>query len=137
MKKQIRAFRVSLVDVLNGHPADALNQKFVAPVKATLLAFKAGTLIQDEAGNYYSVTMGEWHREGNSALPQVDAFDQLNAVGLTVLKTDLLKEIVFSKENTGGQEDGKHNSGNDAKIEPPVEASPKRQKKSKDRTGAV
>lgn len=142
MKKQLRGYEISLAEVLDAHTADSANQQFIVPVKATVMAFKAGTLVQDHGNRYFVVTMGEWHREGDNTLPQVDAFDQLNAVGLTVLKEDKMKEI-FEKfaakepKEASGQEDGKHNSTNDAQADSPVEANSKRQKKSKDRTGAV
>jgi hypothetical protein len=146
--KELRGYKITLEEVLNAHPADALNQQFISPVKATILSFNAGTLSQDKAGNYFITVPGEWHRWGNNSLPQVDAFDQLNAMNLTLLKEDLMKElfapkeeelpapapVVEEKEVVSGQEDGKHDSTGDEKVNPPVEANPKRQKKSKNRT---
>jgi hypothetical protein len=137
--KTLRGYKITLEEVLNAHPADSANSQFLVPVKATLMAFKAGTLVQDKHGSYFIVSAGEWHREGDNTLPQVDSFDKLNAVGLTLLKQDLMKDLFapkkeVTKEEPRGQEDGKHNSSGDEKIDPPVEANPKREKKSKNRT---
>jgi hypothetical protein len=139
--KTLRAYKITLEEVLNAHPADSANSQFLVPVKATLLAFKAGTLVQDKHGSYFIVSLGEWHREGDNTLPQVDAFDKLNSVGLTLLKEDLMKEIfakeeqkITTKEFSGGQEIREQDNSAVKEISSPVEANTKRQKKSKDRT---
>lgn len=135
--KQIRAYRTTLEEVLNAHPADSATSHFAVPTKATILAFNSGTLIQDSAGNYSIAVPGEWFRNGDNTLPQVDAFDQLNAVGLTVLKEDILKKIMTPKGASSGQENGTESSSSDEQTSPAVASDSKRQKKSKDRTGAV
>jgi hypothetical protein len=100
----------------------------IVPVKATMLAFNAGALLQDQAGTYYICVQGEWHRYGDNTLPQVDAFDQLNQVGLTVLKKDLMKEIFRGQKISS---EGGHSLEETSEA---VATDKKRKGKSKDRT---
>lgn len=124
MKKPVRATRTTIENVLNAHSPDSSNTSLVIAKKATVLAFNSGTLIEAEEGGYYIVQQGEWHRYGDNTLPQVDCFDQLNAVNLTVLKKDIIKDIFR------GQKVPEQDRPVVEKTDSPVEASPKRKKKS-------
>jgi len=127
MKRPIRAVKTSLEEILNGHPANTANTFMIVPTKATMLAFNTGALLQDQAGTYYVCVQGEWHRYGDNTLPQVDAFDQLNAVGLTLLKKDIIKEIFR------GQEIPSESGHSPEETSEAVATDKKRKGKSKDR----
>lgn len=120
----VRAVAISLEDVLNSVPAISDHTTFVKPVKATRLRFNTGFLVQDDAGKYYLVNQGEWFRNGNHALYQVDALAQLQAVGLTDVERDLLKEVL------DGQKISSESGPVSEEVGEAVEANTKRKKKS-------
>jgi hypothetical protein len=121
---QVRAVAVKLQDILNATPADSSYTTYVIPVKATRLRFNTGFLIQDKAGDYFIATQGEWFRNGDHALYQVDALDQLKAIGLTDVERDLLKEVL------DGQKISSESGPISEETGETVEANPKRKKKS-------
>ena len=121
---QVRAVAVKLQDVLNANPSDSSYTTYVIPVKATRLRFNTGVLIQDKVGDYFIVNQGEWFRNGDHALYQVDALKELKAIGLTDVERDILKDVL----------DGQKISSEDRPIteetSKAVEANPKRKKES-------
>lgn len=121
---QVRAVAISLEDVLNATPANSSYTTYVTPVKATRLRFNTGFLIQDNTGDYFLVTQGEWFRNGNHALYQVDALKQLQDVGLTDVEKDLLKEVM------DGQKISSESGPVIEEVGEAVEANTKRKKKS-------
>ena len=121
---QVRAIAVQLEDILNSAPADTARTTYVIPVKATRLRFNTGYLIQDDGGNYFLVNQGEWFRNGNHALYQVDALKQLQDVGLTDVEKDLLKEVM------DGQKISSESGPVIEEVGEAVEANTKRKKKS-------
>lgn len=120
----VRAVAISLEDVLNATPANSSYTTYVTPVKATRLRFNTGFLIQDNTGDYFLVTQGEWFRSGNHALYQVDALKQLQDVGLTDVEKDLLKEVM------DGQKISSESGPVVEEVSEAVEANTKRKKKS-------
>ena len=100
--KQVRAMRVSLEDIISGNNPDASVNNFVTPEKATILSYKAGTLVE-ENGQLYLVTMGEWFKNGIHGLPQVSAFNQLQDLNFTEIKDKVVRnadeQIVESKSD--------------------------------------
>lgn len=125
---QVRAVAVKLQDILNANPADSSYTTYVTPVKATRLRFNTGFLIQDNTGDYFLVPQGEWFRNGNHSLYQVDALKQLQDVGLTDVEKDLLKEVM------DGQKISSESGPVTEETGETVEANTKRKKKSQDRT---
>lgn len=95
---KVHAIKVSLEQVINSDSPNAAVKDFITPVKATVLSHNAGTLIEALEGGLYLVSMGTWFRTpyNGKPLPQVEAFDQLQDLGLTVIKD----KIVRNNSNT-------------------------------------
>lgn len=121
---QVRAVAISLEDILNATPANSSYTTYVIPVKATRLRFNTGFLIQDKVGDYFIVTQGEWFRNGDHALYQVDALEELKAIGLTDVEKDLLKEVLDGQKIPSEDRPVTEETGET------MEANPKRKKKS-------
>jgi hypothetical protein len=90
--KLVRGYPVSIQDMLDNNITVKPFQLLV-PVKATILSFDIGTLFKDESGRLFLSHKAEWFKVGYSGLPQIEEFDELQALNLTVLK----KEIVEMK----------------------------------------
>jgi hypothetical protein len=90
---KVQAIKVSLEQVINSDSPNAAIKDFVTPIKATVLSYNAGTLIQAQEGGLYLVSMGTWFRTpyNGKAMTQVDAFDQLQDLGLTVIKDKIVR----------------------------------------------
>ncbi len=90
---KVQAIKVSLEQVINSDSPNAAIKDFVTPIKATVLSYNAGTLIEAQEGGLYLVSMGTWFRTpyNGKAMPQVDAFDQLQDLGLTVIKDKIVR----------------------------------------------
>lgn len=90
---KVQAIKVSLEQVINSDSPNAAIKDFVTPIKATVLSYNAGTLIEAQEGGLYLVSMGTWFRTpyNGKAMPQVDGFDQLQDLGLTVIKDKIVR----------------------------------------------
>jgi hypothetical protein len=99
---KVRAVKVTLNQIIESDVLNAVFSEFVEPKKATLLSGNAGTIIQVEDGDYYLSSMGEWFRSPlyGKALPQVDAFDRLQDLNLTIIKDKLIRKDNESLKNT-------------------------------------
>lgn len=90
---QIRGIKISLKQLMDSDAPDASVRHWVVPKKATILSNNGGTLIEDETGEHYLVTIGEWFRSpyNGKAMPQVDQFNKLQDLGFTVIKDRMFR----------------------------------------------
>lgn len=131
---KVHAIRVTLEQVINSDAPNAAIKDFVTPVKATVLAYNAGTLIEAQEGGLYLVSMGTWFRTpyNGKPLPQVDVFDQLQDMGLTVIKDKIVRNdsnILKEAEKEDGQKVRSQNNVSPKKADKAVAANSKSQKK--------
>lgn len=98
--KQVKAYKITMEQLLS-NSTEGSSFVYVTPVSATLLSFNTGTLCKDASGQLYLCQMGEWFRNGSNALPQIEEFDQLCALGLTQLKKEKVTIQPPIDEETG------------------------------------
>lgn len=92
MKKDM-GIKVELDQIVNSDALDASKRAFVTAKKATILTNNQGTLIEAEEGGLYLIPVGLWFRSDlyNKGLPQVDAFNRLQDLGLTAIKDKMVR----------------------------------------------
>jgi hypothetical protein len=88
-----KGIRVSIEQIINSDSLNASNSDWITPKKATLLSGNAGTLVEAEEGGMYLIPMGLWFRSDfcNKGLSQVDEFNKLQDLGLTVIKDKIVR----------------------------------------------
>jgi hypothetical protein len=100
---KVRGMKVTLSAIINSDPIDSMFGDFVTPKKATILAFHTGTLVEAEDGGLYLIPMGDWFRSiyNNKPMAQVDDFNELQDLGLTVIKDKVVRhgQEVRGKDN--------------------------------------
>jgi hypothetical protein len=117
---KVMGIKISLVQIMNSDAPNAASKDFVTPKKATVLSGNYGTLIEAEEGGYFLVPIGIWFRSSfyGKSLPQVDDFDKLQDLGLTLIKDKIIrndsKPTVVEKQS--GQEIRVKNNSSVAKI---------------------
>lgn len=136
MSNEVLAVRISIEEVINSHAANSAFKTRVTPKKATLLSNNSGTLIQDENNVYYVVQVGEWFRSkfNNGRLPQVDDFNKLQDLGLTLIKDRIIRNEDKVVENISGQKIREQNNVSPPKINKAVGTDIKSKEKNKNRT---
>ena len=135
---KVMGIKISLVQIMNSDAPNATTKEFVIPKKATILSGNYGTLIEAVEGGYFLVPMGTWFRSSfyGNALPQVDDFDKLQDLGLTLIKDKIVRNDnkPTNVEKVSGQEiRGKNNSGV-AKANKAVSSDIESEKKDPDRS---
>lgn len=128
MSKNVRAIKITIDQIKDIQSIIATNRDFIVPKKATILSNKAGTLIQDESGAYFLVTIGDWFRASFRPLPQVDDFDQLQDLGLTEIKDKIVRNNTKNLVTNNGQEIPKQDNVSIKKINKAVAPNIKRKK---------
>lgn len=128
MSKNVRAIKINIDQIKDVQSIVATNRDFIVPKKATILSNKAGTLIQDESGAYFLVTMGDWFRASFRPLPQVDDFNQLQDLGLTEIKDKIVRNNTTNLVTNNGQEIPKQDNVSIKKINKTVAPNIKRKK---------
>ncbi len=97
-----KGIRVSIDQIINSDSLNASNSDWITPKKATLLSGNAGTLVEAVEGGMYLIPMGLWFRSDfcNKGLSQVDEFNKLQDLGLTVIKDKIVRhdEKIEQKE---------------------------------------
>jgi hypothetical protein len=88
--KLVRGYPVSIKDMLENNITVKPFQLLV-PVKATILSFDIGTLFKDESNQLFLAHKAEWFRTGYTGLPQIEEFDELQALNLTALKKQIVE----------------------------------------------
>ena len=131
---KVHAIKVTLDQVINSEAPNAAIKDFVTPVKATVLAYNAGTLIEAQEGGLYLVSMGAWFRTpyNGKAMSQVDAFDQLQDLGLTVIKDKLVRNdapALKEMEKSDGQKVRSQNNVSSKKANKAVASNSKSEEK--------
>lgn len=93
MSNLVKGIKVSLDQIMDSDSIDASKTDFVVPKKATILSNNSGTLMEAEDGNLYLATVGNWFRSNfiGKQLPQVDQFNKLQDLGLTVIKDKIVR----------------------------------------------
>jgi hypothetical protein len=88
-----KGIRVSIEQIINSDSLNASNSDWITPKKATILSGNAGTLVEAEEGGMYLIPMGLWFRSDfcNKGLSQVDEFNKLQDLGLTVIKDKIVR----------------------------------------------
>lgn len=88
-----KGIRVSIDQIINSDSLNASNSDWITPKKATLLSGNAGTLVEAVEGGMYLIPMGLWFRSDsyNKGLSQVDEFNKLQDLGLTVIKDKIVR----------------------------------------------
>jgi hypothetical protein len=88
-----KGIRVSIEQIINSDSLNASNSDWITPKKATLLSGNVGTLVEAEEGGMYLIPMGLWFRSDfcNKGLSQVDEFNKLQDLGLTVIKDKIVR----------------------------------------------
>ena len=88
-----KGIRVSMEQIINSDSLNASNADWITPKKATMLSGNAGTLVEAEEGGMYLIPMGLWFRSDfcNKGLSQVDEFNKLQDLGLTVIKDKIVR----------------------------------------------
>lgn len=128
MSKNVRAIKINIDQIKDVQSIVATNRDFIVPKKATILSNKVGTLIQDESGAYFLVTMGDWFRASFRPLPQVDDFNQLQDLGLTEIKDKIVRNNTTNLVTNNGQEIPKQDNVSIKKINKTVAPNIKRKK---------
>lgn len=102
-EKLVSAVKVNIDQIFESDVIDSAGKVFVIPKKATVLVNNIGTLIQTEDGKLYLSSVGNWFRSiyYNRPMPQVDEFNKLQDLGLTLIKDSMFR---LKSENTNGQE---------------------------------
>lgn len=131
---KVHAIKITLDQVINSEAPNAAIKDFVTPVKATVLAYNAGTLIEAQEGGLYLVSMGTWFRTpyNGKAMSQVDAFDQLQDLGLTVIKDRLVRNdapALKETEKSDGQKVRSQNNVSSKKANKAVASNSKSEEK--------
>lgn len=131
---KVHAIKVTLDQVINSEAPNAAIKDLVTPVKATVLAYNAGTLIEAQEGGLYLVSMGTWFRTpyNGKAMSQVDAFDQLQDLGLTVIKDRLVRNdapTLKEMEKSDGQKVRSQNNVSSKKANKAVAPNSKSEEK--------
>ena len=136
---RVIGIRVSLNQVINSDAPSASAKDWVIPKKATILSNNYGTLIQADSGDYFLVPVGLWFRSvfSNKNLPQVEDFNKLQDLGLTLIKDKIVrnedKPISTEVEELDGQKVRSQNIISSSKINKTVAANIKRKEENKDR----
>lgn len=136
---RVIGIRVSLNQVINSDAPSASAKDWVIPKKATILSNNYGTLIQVDSGDYFLVPVGLWFRSvfSNKNLPQVEDFNKLQDLGLTLIKDKIVrnedKPISTEVEESDGQKVRSQNIISSSKINKTVAANIKRKEENKDR----
>jgi hypothetical protein len=88
-----KGIRVSMEQIINSDSLNASNADWITPKKATMLSGNVGTLVEAEEGGMYLIPMGLWFRSDfcNKGLSQVDEFNKLQDLGLTVIKDKIVR----------------------------------------------
>lgn len=88
-----KGIRVSIEQIINSDSLNASNADWITPKKATMLSGNVGTLVEAEEGGMYLIPMGLWFRSDfcNKGLSQVDEFNKLQDLGLTVIKDKIVR----------------------------------------------
>lgn len=131
---KVHGIKVSLKQIINSDAPDAAIKELIVPIKATLLAYNAGTLVEAQEGGLYLISMGTWFRTpyNGKAMPQVDDFNQLQDLGLTIIKDKLVRNdasAVKEVEKTDGQKVRSQNNVSSKKVNKAVATNPESEKK--------
>lgn len=137
MSNVIKGVRITLEQIMNSEAVEASNADFVVPKKATILSNNSGTLMEAEDGKLYLATVGNWFRSSfnGKLLPQVDQFNKLQDLGLTVIKDKIVRHEEKPKleekkaEKLDGQEVRSQNNVGVKKIDKAVGSNIKSEKK--------
>jgi hypothetical protein len=97
IKKPVRGYPVSISDILS-NDVTAKPFELIFPVKATMLSMDYGTLIRDESGRLFLAHKAEWFRSGYQGLPQIEEFDELQALNFTVLRKEKVEMKSLSED---------------------------------------
>lgn len=134
--QKVKGMRVTLQQVFDSDSINAAATDWVVPKKATILSNNGGTLIEAEEGGLYLVSVGNWFRSvfNGRPLPQVDAFNELQDKGFTVIKDKVVRheekkpEIKQAVKENGQEIRGKNNVG-PKKADKAVASNPEGEKK--------
>jgi len=88
-----KGIRVSIEQIINSDSLNASNSDWVTPKRATILSGNTGTLVEAEEGGMYLIPVGLWFRSDfyNKGLSQVNEFNKLQDLGLTVIKDKIVR----------------------------------------------
>lgn len=125
---QVRGIKVTLKEILDSDPINAVNRDWVVPKKATILSNNAGTLIEAESGGLYIIPVGDWFRSvfHGKNFPQVDDFNKLQDLGFTAIKDAMFRK---NSEKLDGQEVRGKNNVSVKKVDKTMASNIKSQKK--------
>ena len=88
-----KGIRVSIEQIINSDSLNASNSDWVTPKRATILSGNTGTLVEAEEGGMYLIPVGLWFRSDfyNKGLSQVNEFNKLQDLGLTVIRDKIVR----------------------------------------------
>lgn len=129
-----KGIRVSIDQIINSDSLNASNSDWITPKKATLLSGNAGTLVEAVEGGMYLIPIGLWFRSDfcNKGLSQVDEFNKLQDLGLTLIKDKIVRheEKTEQKEvSDNGQKVRSQNNVSSKKANKAVAANSESEKK--------
>jgi hypothetical protein len=129
-----KGIKVSIEQILDGDALNASSSFWVTPKKATILAGNAGTLVEAEEGGMYLIPVGLWFRSDfcNKCLPQVNEFNKLQDLGLTLIKDKIVRydEKTEQKEvSDNGQKVRSQNNVSSKKANKTMAPNPESEKK--------
>lgn len=136
---KVIGIKISLDQVINSDAPNASVKDWIIPKKATILSNNYGTLIQVSGGDYFLVPIGLWFRSifSNKNLPQVEDFNKLQDLGLTLIKDKIVrnddKPISAVVEESDGQKVRSQNIISSSKINKTMAPNIKRKEENKDR----
>jgi hypothetical protein len=137
---KVLGIKVKIEQIYNSDTPSVSGKEWVVPKKATTLSGNSGTLIEAEEGGLYLIPVGDWFRSPfyGRALPQVDAFNQLQDYGMTAIKDKIVrheekklepKQEVKAVEKEHGQEIRGKNNVSVKKADKAMAPNPKSEKK--------
>ena len=135
---RVLGIKISLAQIMNSDAPNATTKEFVVPKKATILSGNYGTLIEAVDAGYFLVPMGTWFRSSfyGKTLPQVDDFDALQDLGLTLIKDKIIRNDSKSSvvERESGQEIRAKNNSSVTKINKAIPSNTGGEKKDQNRS---